>query len=194
MTRLVRLYTPPQFEEVMTLVDLLAERFDLPPAERDRLTAFQADLQQTVREDRRRATGAARLPVSAGSSRHDSDQPRRGNRHLPGRADHCTTSPRRRQPPGCAAADAPLASLAPTRSCTPGAGPGHFAVRTELHPDHVRIEVEDFGGPWRRRQPDGRPHGLDMVEALTGPDGWGTETTTSGGRIVWARLDLPPGE
>ena len=64
MTRSVRLYTPPQFEEVMTLVDLLAERSNLPPAERDRLTAFQADLQQTVREDRRRATGAARLPAS----------------------------------------------------------------------------------------------------------------------------------
>ena len=67
---------------------------------------------------------------------------------------------------------------------------GHFTVRTELHPDYLRIEVEDFGGPWRRKQPDGRPHGLDVVEALTGPDGWGAETTTGGGRIVWARLDL----
>jgi hypothetical protein len=65
MTRSIRLYTPAQFEEVKALVDLLTERPDLPPAERDRLTAFQADLQQTVREDRRRATGAARLPVSA---------------------------------------------------------------------------------------------------------------------------------
>jgi hypothetical protein len=67
---------------------------------------------------------------------------------------------------------------------------GHFTVCIELHPDHVRIETEDSGGPWRRRQTDGRPHGLDVVEALTGPDGWGTETTTGGGRIVWARLDL----
>jgi hypothetical protein len=65
MTRSVRLYTATQFEEVKTLVDLMAERSDLPPTERDRLTAFQADLQQTVREDRRRAAGASRLPVSA---------------------------------------------------------------------------------------------------------------------------------
>jgi len=65
MTRSVRLYTPSQFEEVKTLLDLLAERFDLLPAERSRLTAFQADLQQTVREDRRRAAGAARLHVPA---------------------------------------------------------------------------------------------------------------------------------
>ena len=53
--------------------------------------------------------------------------------------------------------------------------------------------AQDSGGPWRRRQPDGRPHGLDIVEALTGPDGWGTETT-SGGRIVWARLGLVAGK
>ena len=65
-----------------------------------------------------------------------------------------------------------------------------FTVRAELHPDHVRVEAEDLGGPWRRRQPDGRPHGLDLVEALTGPDGWGVETTTDGGRVVWACLDL----
>jgi len=50
---------------VNTLVDLVAERSDLPPAERDRLTAFQADLRQTVREDRRRAAGTARLPGSS---------------------------------------------------------------------------------------------------------------------------------
>ncbi len=66
----------------------------------------------------------------------------------------------------------------------------HFTVRAELHPDHVRVEAEDLGGPLRRRQPDGRPHGLDVVRALTGPDGWGVETTADGGRVLWARLDL----
>jgi hypothetical protein len=61
MPRSVRLYTAAQFEEVRTLVDLVAEQSDLPLAERDRLTAFRADLNQTVREDRRRAAGTARL-------------------------------------------------------------------------------------------------------------------------------------
>jgi len=61
MSRSVRLYTPAQFEEVKRMVDLLAERSELPAAERDQLTAFRADLQQTVREDRRRATGTVRL-------------------------------------------------------------------------------------------------------------------------------------
>ena len=180
-----------------TLVDLMAERSDLPPAERDRLTAFQADLRQTLREDRRRATGAARLQVSSSCPRHDSRTSRRhaAYRHLP-RANRpaALRPPRRRQPPGgcAAAADAVLVAseLAANAILHSRSRAGHFTVRTELHPDHVRIEAEDFGGPWRRRQPDGRPHGLDMVEALTGPDGWGTEITTGGGRIVWARLDL----
>jgi hypothetical protein len=64
MSRPVRLFTPAQFEEVRKLVDLLTERSELPPAERDKLTAFQAGLQQTVREDRRRASGAARLTAA----------------------------------------------------------------------------------------------------------------------------------
>jgi anti-sigma regulatory factor (Ser/Thr protein kinase) len=66
---------------------------------------------------------------------------------------------------------------------------GSFSIRCQLSPGSARIEVEDTGGPWRqRRNPGDRPHGLDIVQALTGPDGWGTQPTGTGGRIVWARL------
>lgn len=65
-----------------------------------------------------------------------------------------------------------------------------FIVRAERFPDYVWVETEDLGGPWRRRRPDGCPHGLDLVDALTGPDGWGVELTTNGRRVVWARIDL----
>ena len=29
-----------------------------------------------------------------------------------------------------------------------------------------------MGGPWRPRKQADRPHGLDIVQALTGPDGF----------------------
>ena len=67
----------------------------------------------------------------------------------------------------------------------------HFTVRCQACPDHVRIEVEDLGGPWHPGQPDSRPHGLDIITALTGPDDWGVDTTSQGNRIVWALLDQP---
>ena len=64
-----------------------------------------------------------------------------------------------------------------------------FRVRCQLSARAARIEVEDMGGPWRRpRNPGDRPHGLDIVQALTGPDQWGTQVTGTGGRIAWARL------
>jgi hypothetical protein len=63
-----------------------------------------------------------------------------------------------------------------------------FTVRCQLTPGAVRIEVEDLGGPWRRRNPGDRPHGLDIIQALTGPDAWGTQPAGAGGRTVWARL------
>ena len=63
-----------------------------------------------------------------------------------------------------------------------------FHVRCQLSARAARIEVEDMGGPWRPRHQGDRPHGLDIVQALTGPDEWGTQATSTGGRIVWAEL------
>jgi two-component sensor histidine kinase len=64
---------------------------------------------------------------------------------------------------------------------------GFFHVRCQVSPGAARVEVEDMGGPWRPRKPDDRPHGLDIVQALTGPDGWGTQATGTG-RLTRARL------
>jgi hypothetical protein len=117
----------------------------------------------------------------------------------PGRADQVSLARRAgaRHLAGCPAADemtliaSELASNAVLHS---GSQRQFFTVRAEVNPDYVRVEVEDLGGSWRGRHSDGRPHGLDVVEAFTGPDGWGVETTTDGGRVVWARLDLAAGE
>jgi serine/threonine-protein kinase RsbW len=201
MARSVRLYTPAQFEEVKALVDLLAGQSGLLTAERDRLTTFQADVKLTVSQDRRRAAGTARL--SGVSSR-----PGVQTQHAPA-AEHTSTYPGQadqvqhvrhamakyltRCP---AAADAvlvvsELASNAIVHSASRGA---FFTIRAEVRADHIRIEAEDLGGPWRHKLRDDRPHGLDVVEALTGPTGWGIKNLSDRRRVVWARLDLPMGE
>jgi len=96
---------------------------------------------------------------------------------------------------GCpAAGDAVLiASELAANSVTHSASAGEFfTVRCEAYPGYLWIECEDLGGEWHCKPADDRPHGLDIIEALAGPDNWGTETTSDGDRIVWARLDLPP--
>ena len=98
---------------------------------------------------------------------------------------------------GCPAVDdavlvvSELASNAIVHSASRGE---FFIVRAERHPDYVWVEAEDLGGPWCHGQSEDRPHGLDVVEALTGPDGWGIEPTSDGRRVVWARLDFKAGE
>ena len=64
-----------------------------------------------------------------------------------------------------------------------------FIVRCETFPSYAWVEVHDLGGPWHFQLPDAT-HGLAIVEALVGPDGWGVDTTESGGRIVWCRISL----
>ena len=67
-----------------------------------------------------------------------------------------------------------------------------FTVRAETFPGYLWLEVEDLGGPWNIRPRDAdRPHGLAVVEALTGPDNWGVDGGEAG-RVVWARLERDP--
>jgi anti-sigma regulatory factor (Ser/Thr protein kinase) len=67
---------------------------------------------------------------------------------------------------------------------------GTFTVRVAISPcDHVRIEVEDNGGPWTPATGGvARHHGLDIIRILANE--WGIEGDHAS-RIAWARLDWP---
>lgn len=70
---------------------------------------------------------------------------------------------------------------------------GKFTVCLEIQESYIWIGVGDGGGPWRcTPHDDGRPHGFDVVEAITGPDGWGVDGDPAG-RVAWARIVTPAG-
>jgi anti-sigma regulatory factor (Ser/Thr protein kinase) len=65
---------------------------------------------------------------------------------------------------------------------------GKFTLCIEIREAYVWIGVGDAGGPWNPpRDGDGRPHGLDVVEAITGPGNWGVDGDTAG-RVAWAKI------
>ena len=67
---------------------------------------------------------------------------------------------------------------------------GAFTVRVVISPcDHVRIEVEDNGGPWTPATRDAaRHHGLDIICIITNE--WGIDGDDAA-RTAWARFDWP---
>jgi serine/threonine-protein kinase RsbW len=97
---------------------------------------------------------------------------------------------------GCPIADetilvaSELAANAVTHSSSRQPG-GRFILRAEVRPgDYAWVEVEDQGGIWTGHRPrDGRPHGLDIVQAIAG--GWGISGDATVGRVAWARLGWP---
>ena len=67
---------------------------------------------------------------------------------------------------------------------------GTFTVRAAIRPGHhVRIEVEDNGGPWTPATRDAaRHHGLDIIRALA--TDWGIDGDYAA-RTAWARFVWP---
>ena len=67
---------------------------------------------------------------------------------------------------------------------------GTFTVRVTVSQcDHVRIEVEDNGGPWTpATSGTARHHGLDIICIVANE--WGIDGDYAG-RTVWARFDWP---
>src|SRR5215467_2425799 len=96
---------------------------------------------------------------------------------------------------GCPAADevilclSELAANAVLHSDSGRPG-GTFTVRIESCPGaHIRIEVEDDGGPWLAPAPDpASGRGLDIIGVLAAD--WGVAARPAG-RTVWARFNWP---
>ena len=96
---------------------------------------------------------------------------------------------------GCPAADevilclSELAANAVLHSDSRRPG-GTFTVRIESCPGaHIRLEVEDDGGPWLAPAPDpGSGRGFDIIGVLAAE--WGAATSPPG-RTVWARFSWP---
>jgi hypothetical protein len=90
----------------------------------------------------------------------------------------------------CPAADDAIliASELATNAIVHSASRGQFfTVRCQSSPGHVRIEVEDLGGPWQPNPSGDRPHGLDIIAALTAVGNSGIDGDHTS-RIAWARL------
>jgi anti-sigma regulatory factor (Ser/Thr protein kinase) len=74
---------------------------------------------------------------------------------------------------------------------------GCFTVNVERYDnDHVRVEVEDQGGPWiQRTKPEGQLSlGLRIVGQLARE--WGIRNTSDSARMVWFEVGsvLPPAQ
>ena len=62
---------------------------------------------------------------------------------------------------------------------------GKFILRVTVYAEYVWIDCEDAGGSWLMRPGDGRPHGLDVVCALCGEDGWAWRIWAAAGPAAW---------
>ena len=74
---------------------------------------------------------------------------------------------------------------------TSGRPGGKFTVRATVRQrDHLRVEVEDEGGPWTETASDGEHgHGLMIVSTIASD--WGRHGDPATGWTVWARIDWP---
>lgn len=61
-----------------------------------------------------------------------------------------------------------------------------FVIRCEIFSSYVWVESQDSGADWHPHRPDDRPHGTDLIELLA--EEWGSERTTEGDRVTWARV------
>jgi serine/threonine-protein kinase RsbW len=71
-----------------------------------------------------------------------------------------------------------------SRSARPG---GQFTVRAAYAPGHLRVDVEDDGGPWQAHSPH-HDHGGRGLAILTALACWDTSTDHAGHRTIWFEI------
>jgi serine/threonine-protein kinase RsbW len=71
-----------------------------------------------------------------------------------------------------------------SRSACPG---GRFTVRATYAPGHLRVEVEDEGGPWVSRSYH-HDHGGRGLAILTAFTDWDITTDSAGHRTIWFEI------
>lgn len=64
---------------------------------------------------------------------------------------------------------------------------GQFTVRATYAPGHLRVEVEDDGGPWQPRARH-HEHGGRGLAILTALARWDSTTDDAGHRAVWFQI------
>ncbi len=73
-----------------------------------------------------------------------------------------------------------------SHSARPG---GQFTVRATYAPGHLRVEVEDDGGPWQP-QAGHHEHGGRGLAILTALARWDSTTDDGGHRTVWFEITV----
>jgi serine/threonine-protein kinase RsbW len=66
---------------------------------------------------------------------------------------------------------------------------GHFTVRAELRGQHLRVAVQDQGGPWTSPKSTDERHGRGLLIVSRLASNWGRDGHTDVGWTVWFEMD-----
>jgi len=66
---------------------------------------------------------------------------------------------------------------------------GHFTVRVELHGQHLRVAVQDQGGPWASPNSTDERHGRGLLIVSHLASTWGRDGHADVGWNVWFEMD-----
>jgi anti-sigma regulatory factor (Ser/Thr protein kinase) len=66
---------------------------------------------------------------------------------------------------------------------------GHYTVRAEMNDRHLRVEVQDEGGPWAPPRDGDELHGRGLLIVSQLARDWGRHGSSAAGWTVWFEMD-----